>query len=102
MLCVCLPNYGAGEAFYPCIVVEKIHEYFRSKNAPISLQMRLVFFVLFLLYQIQSLLTGALSSYTTSSCWKLSGRLGFILYMKKLMNVLMSLLQCTERNTGCD
>jgi len=34
---VCLANYGASEAFYPCIVVEKIHEYFRSKNAPISL-----------------------------------------------------------------
>jgi hypothetical protein len=67
--------------------------------------MRLAFFVLFLLYQIQSLLTGVLSSYTTSSCWKLSGRPGFILFMKKLMNVLyvlMSLLQCTERNTGCD
>jgi hypothetical protein len=32
-----LANYGASEAVYPCIVVEKIHEYFRSKNAPISL-----------------------------------------------------------------
>ncbi len=38
MPCVCLANYGASEAFYPCIVVEKIHEYFRSKNAPISLE----------------------------------------------------------------
>ncbi len=31
MPCVCLANYGASEAFYPCIVGEKIHEYFRSK-----------------------------------------------------------------------
>jgi hypothetical protein len=31
MPCVCLANYSASEAFYPCIVVEKIHEYFRSK-----------------------------------------------------------------------
>jgi hypothetical protein len=28
---VCLANYGASEAVYPCNVVEKIHEYFRSK-----------------------------------------------------------------------
>jgi hypothetical protein len=28
MLCVCLANYGASEAVYPCIVVEKIHESF--------------------------------------------------------------------------
>ncbi len=34
---LCLANYGASEAVYPCIVVEKIHEYFRPKNAPISL-----------------------------------------------------------------
>jgi hypothetical protein len=25
---VCLANYGASEAVYPCVVVEKIHEYF--------------------------------------------------------------------------
>ena len=24
----CLANYGASEAVYPCVVVEKIHEYF--------------------------------------------------------------------------
>jgi hypothetical protein len=28
---MCLANYGASEAVYPCNVVEKIHEYFRSK-----------------------------------------------------------------------
>jgi transposase InsO family protein len=28
---MCLPNCGASEAVYPCNVVEKIHEYFRSK-----------------------------------------------------------------------
>jgi hypothetical protein len=28
MSCVCLANYGASEAVYPCVVVEKIHEYF--------------------------------------------------------------------------
>jgi hypothetical protein len=27
----CLANYGASEAVYPCNVVEKIHEYLRSK-----------------------------------------------------------------------
>ena len=31
MPCVCLANYGASEAVYPCVVVEEIHEYFRSK-----------------------------------------------------------------------
>ena len=35
---LCHANYGASEAVYPCIVVEKIHEYLRSKNAPISLE----------------------------------------------------------------
>jgi len=25
---MCLANYGASEAVYPCVVVEKIHEYF--------------------------------------------------------------------------
>jgi len=28
MSCVCLANYGASEAVYPCVVVEEIHEYF--------------------------------------------------------------------------
>jgi hypothetical protein len=28
---LCLASYGASEAVYPCNVVEKIHEYFRSK-----------------------------------------------------------------------
>ncbi len=28
MSCVCLANYGASEAVYPCVVVEKIHESF--------------------------------------------------------------------------
>jgi hypothetical protein len=28
---MCLANYGTSEAVYPCNVVEKIHEYFRSK-----------------------------------------------------------------------
>ncbi len=28
---MCLANYGASEAVYPWNVVEKIHEYFRSK-----------------------------------------------------------------------
>ncbi len=28
---MCLANYGASEAVYPCNVVEKIHKYFRSK-----------------------------------------------------------------------
>jgi hypothetical protein len=28
---MCLANCGASEAVYPCNVVEKIHEYFRSK-----------------------------------------------------------------------
>jgi hypothetical protein len=28
MSCVCLANYGASEADYPCVVVEKIHESF--------------------------------------------------------------------------
>ena len=28
---MCLANYGASEAVYPCNVVKKIHEYFRSK-----------------------------------------------------------------------
>ena len=26
--CSCLANYGASEAVYPCVVVEKIHESF--------------------------------------------------------------------------
>ncbi len=25
---LCLANYGASEAVYPCVVVEEIHEYF--------------------------------------------------------------------------
>jgi hypothetical protein len=28
---MCLANCGASKAVYPCNVVEKIHEYFRSK-----------------------------------------------------------------------
>jgi hypothetical protein len=30
---MCLANYGASEAIYLCNVVEKIHQYFRPKNA---------------------------------------------------------------------
>ena len=28
ILYICLANYGASEAVYLCVVVEKIHEYF--------------------------------------------------------------------------
>ncbi len=38
MSCVCLANYGASEAVYPCVVVEKIHECFLVKNAPMYLE----------------------------------------------------------------
>ncbi len=31
---MCLANYGASEAIYLFNVVEKIHQYFRPKNAP--------------------------------------------------------------------
>jgi len=31
IISLCLARYGASEAVYPCNVVEKIHEYFRSK-----------------------------------------------------------------------
>ena len=31
IISLCLASYGASEAVYPCNVVEKIHEYFRSK-----------------------------------------------------------------------
>ncbi len=35
---MCLANYGAREAIYLCNVVEKIHQYFRPKNAPMFLE----------------------------------------------------------------
>jgi hypothetical protein len=31
IISLCLASYGASEAVYPCNVVEKIHEYFRSE-----------------------------------------------------------------------
>jgi hypothetical protein len=31
IISLCLASYGVSEAVYPCNVVEKIHEYFRSK-----------------------------------------------------------------------
>ena len=42
VVCVCLANYGASEAVYPCVVVEEIHEYFWVKNAPIVLEIKSV------------------------------------------------------------
>jgi hypothetical protein len=35
---MCLANYGASEAIYLCNVVEKTHQYFRPKNAPMFLE----------------------------------------------------------------
>jgi hypothetical protein len=59
MPCVCLANYGASEAFYLRIVVEKIHEYFRSKNAPISLVNKISCSLTFL----------ALAYFGSLQCW---------------------------------
>jgi hypothetical protein len=42
ILYICLANYGASEAVYPCVVVEEIHEYFWVKNAPIVLEIKSV------------------------------------------------------------